>query len=427
MARKSNQPVMDHMPSCQGDGRWHYYWTQEGRQRHVSAPTQMDCIMAFSRRYKDIEAGLVDVNANTPVRVWAKQWLETYKDSKKLTDKSRGMYREKLNGYILPYIGTRPLKSITELQLQQIMNDSAGMSTSHLKKLRCVMREMFGKAYDLGYLVRNPASGLELPEGTQGERRSLTPLERQAFEEICAEGEHRGCLIYQMMLYCGLRPGECAALQWQHINFDTEKVQVEQAKESGNRNVKDPKTASGFREVPIRPDLLAQLRAVRGLPAAHVFLRKTGIPHTDSSLRALWTSWKREMDRRMAFALVREARASGSVEAAEPILTRLSGDFNPHALAVKVMGANYKNPKQIATYRNKLILHGESEELLDSLVAYDMRHTFCTDLQKAGVDLKTASYLMGHADIQTTANIYSHTDAELVENAAEKIRAYAGL
>lgn len=427
MARKSNQPVMERVPAYQEDGRWHYYWTQEGRRRHVSAASQMECIMAFSQRYKDIEAGLVDVNANTPVKVWAAQWLETYKASKKMTDKSRNMYREKLNKYILPYIGSYQLKSVTELHLQRILNDSAGKSMSHLKKLRCVMRELFGKAYDLGYILRNPASGLELPEGTKGERRSLTPLEREAFFSICEDGTHRGCLFYQMMLYCGLRPGECAALQWRHIDFDTAKVRVEQAKESGSNRFKNPKTGSGIREIPIRPDFLSELKAVRGFPSVPVFPRKNGTAHTDDSMRAMWKSWKREMDRRMAFSLVRKAHAAGSILAAENILMKLSGDFDPHALALQVHSPNYISAEKIVTYRNRLILHGESPELLDSLVAYDLRHTYCTDLQKAGVDLKTASYLMGHADIQTTANIYSHTDGELIDAAAEKIRRYAGL
>jgi integrase len=301
------------------------------------------------------------------------------------------------------------------------------MSDSHLKKLRLVMRELFGKAYDLGYLRRNPAAGLELPEGTSNERRSLTPLEREAFDRIIREGLHRGCLFYRVMLLCGLRPGECAALEWQHIDFDRAVIRVEQAKESGSSTIKDPKTDSGFREVPVRPDLLEELRSVRGLPGAPVFIRKHGGRHTDTSLRAMWTSWKRLMDKTMAIILVERAHRAGDVLEAERILSGLDGDFSAHDLAAEVCSDRYKSPMRTVTYRNKLVLHGEPEELLDSLVAYDLRHTYCTDLQKAGVDLKTASYLMGHADITTTANIYSHTDTELVEAAADKIRAYAGL
>jgi len=39
---------------------------------------------------------------------------------------------------------------------------------------------------------------------------------------------------------------------------------------------------------------------------------------------------------------------------------------------------------------------------------YDLRHTFCTALYDAGVDVKTAQYLMGHSNIEITMKIYTH-------------------
>lgn len=56
--------------------------------------------------------------------------------------------------------------------------------------------------------------------------------------------------------------------------------------------------------------------------------------------------------------------------------------------------------------RNKIIVSKVSTDL----TPYCLRHTFCTDLQKAGVPLNVAKELMGHSDIQTTANIYTHRD-----------------
>ena len=54
----------------------------------------------------------------------------------------------------------------------------------------------------------------------------------------------------------------------------------------------------------------------------------------------------------------------------------------------------------------------ESGPVADDLTPYCLRHTFCTDLQRAGVSINVAKELMGHADIQTTANIYTHKDSE---------------
>ena len=49
----------------------------------------------------------------------------------------------------------------------------------------------------------------------------------------------------------------------------------------------------------------------------------------------------------------------------------------------------------------------------DDLVPYCLRHTFCTDLMKKGVDIRVAQKLMGHSTIDLTSTIYSHIDEDL--------------
>ena len=43
---------------------------------------------------------------------------------------------------------------------------------------------------------------------------------------------------------------------------------------------------------------------------------------------------------------------------------------------------------------------------------HQLRHSYCSNLYRAGIDLKTAQYLMGHATIQMTANIYTHMEKD---------------
>lgn len=47
------------------------------------------------------------------------------------------------------------------------------------------------------------------------------------------------------------------------------------------------------------------------------------------------------------------------------------------------------------------------------LVPYCLRHTYCTDLQKKGIDIRIAQKLMGHSSIDLTSTIYSHFDEDL--------------
>ena len=54
---------------------------------------------------------------------------------------------------------------------------------------------------------------------------------------------------------------------------------------------------------------------------------------------------------------------------------------------------------------------------------YDIRHTYCTNLEKAGVPINIASRLMGHSDISVTSKIYTHateTALEIARNCIEK-------
>jgi integrase len=50
-----------------------------------------------------------------------------------------------------------------------------------------------------------------------------------------------------------------------------------------------------------------------------------------------------------------------------------------------------------------------------------LRHTYATSLYRAGVDLKTAQYLLGHSDIKMTAEIYTHIQQDKLSSAAVKI------
>ena len=69
-------------------------------------------------------------------------------------------------------------------------------------------------------------------------------------------------------------------------------------------------------------------------------------------------------------------------------------------------------------YRNQLI---PPYPIADDLTPYCLRHTYCSDLCRAGVDIRAAQKLMGHANISITANIYTHIDTSQIDDAAEKL------
>lgn len=333
-----------------------------GKKYEATGKTELEALTKLADKLAAAKRGEESIGGSMAVDAWFREWLSTYKEPKGLTAKSLGMYREKYNGYIKPRIGRMKLKDVKDTHLQKIMNEQAGMSSSHAKKVRMVMQEMFKRARQSRLIAYDPAELLELPATTEGRRRSITEEERKAILEVAKTS--RSGLWILTLLYTGMRPGETAALTWADVDFINNEIHVHVAKESGSGAIKGPKTASGVRDIPIHSQLRPLLLKAKREPFSPVFLTEAGNRHNENSLRRLWTGFRRELDIHM--------------------------------------GAKVK--------RNKII----ESVLAEDLTPYCLRHTFCTDLQRAGVPLNVAKELMGHADIQTTANIYTHRDQDVL-------------
>ena len=55
-------------------------------------------------------------------------------------------------------------------------------------------------------------------------------------------------------------------------------------------------------------------------------------------------------------------------------------------------------------------LHPDVE--MPHVTPHVLRHTFCTNMVNAGMDVKVLQYIMGHADVDVTLNIYTHVGYE---------------
>lgn len=71
------------------------------------------------------------------------------------------------------------------------------------------------------------------------------------------------------------------------------------------------------------------------------------------------------------------------------------------------------------TYKRGII--PETSQVAKDLTPYCLRHTFCTDLQTAGVPINVAKDLMVHMNITMTARIYTSLSNEALQAAAERM------
>ena len=61
-------------------------------------------------------------------------------------------------------------------------------------------------------------------------------------------------------------------------------------------------------------------------------------------------------------------------------------------------------------------------EQMPNITPHICRHTYCSNMAKAGMNPKTLQYLMGHSDIGVTLNTYTHLGLEDAEDELERIK-----
>ena len=60
---------------------------------------------------------------------------------------------------------------------------------------------------------------------------------------------------------------------------------------------------------------------------------------------------------------------------------------------------------------------------LPTITPHVCRHTFCTRMATSGISVSTLKYIMGHEDIQTTLNVYTHADEDDAKDEIERVEA----
>lgn len=382
-------------------------WVDDSGKKHVVyGKTEQEAADKLAERKAQVKRGEYGISDKMTVNAWAEEWDRTYlkprvrkagADKKRgtMTQKSYEMYRQKLAGYILPEIGKMKIGKVKDVHLQKILNDEAecGMSESHIQKIRMVMNKMFARAVRSRVIVFNPADGLELPAAEKNLRRSLTAYEREVILDVA--GRHRAGLWIKFLLGTGVRPGESAPLQVQDVDLKKEIVHIYKDIESGTANVvSTPKTAAGIRDIPLPSWLVSELKPyLKGRePLEYLFPQTDGRSmKTITCIENDWRSFLRQVD----LAMGAETTAHGHIYDPKD----LKGNGDPL----------YPDPEDPKKPRN-------GHKVAPDLVLYCLRHTYCTDLQRAGVPLEIARMLMGHEDITTTANIYTHSgEAEVIQ------------
>lgn len=331
-------------------------FTYDGKRYYVRGDTLEQVYEKMALLKRDLAEGRIVANASTTLSAWAEKCIDTYKPNQK--DSTRETFRRFVRSTILSDLGGVRVSKVKPSDCQAIMNAQAGKSATQINMTYQALRFLFKYAVVDGLVSSDPTEHIIKPEHAPAKhRRALTPQERE-IAILTAETDRR-YYLYLLMIFCGCRPSEAAEAMGKDIVIHDGIPLL---------HIRGTKTRFSDRFVPVPDKLYQIIRNTRENEC--IALSGANKPIPPYRFRRVWLSFWRACN-----------RAAGC-----------------------------------ATYRNALI---PPYPFGADLVPYCLRHEYCTELARRGVDIRTAQRLMGHSSVQLTANIYTNLEAADMTAAAK--------
>ena len=247
---------------------------------------------------------------------------------------------------------------------------SIGVAPRSLTQWRAVLRRALNVAMRWGWVSRNASSLAEPPRMQEDEVRPLTIADARAL--LSAVKGDRLEALFQVALALGLRQGETLGLTWKDIDLDTGTLSVRRTLQRVRSEwmFGEPKTPKSRRTIPLPEPVAVALREHR----------------------------RRQLEERLRAGPAWESEEWGDLVFPDELGRPLSGF---HVLR---------------RFRSLLELAG-----LPPMRYHDLRHGAASLMAAQGVLARVAMELLGHSQIATTMNVYTHVTPQDQREASAKV------
>lgn len=285
-----------------------------------------------------------------------KSLIEEWLQYKKTTIKESSYFNYKfiIEANIKKEMGEKNLEELLQYNfnsfVEQLMEK---LSSKTVKDIMTVLKAIL-KYAEIKYDINFKISLISTPAQITNEVEVFNDRDRKKMEKYCIESKEIRDLGVLISLYTGLRIGEVCALKWSDIDFEKKYIKVNHTLQRVYVNK---------RETKVLYDRPKTKKSIRKIPMAKVLYEK---------------------------------------------LKEISKNYDNEAFVLTGSTKRYYEPLGYRYIYRKILEKCDIEYKR----YHQLRHTFATRCIKVGMDVKSLSEVLGHANVSITLNIYVHSSFE---------------
>jgi len=371
-------------------GTYEFKWRDKRGNRHsISAVTLEELREKELDVLRDVLDGVkVDKN-NLTVNDMYNSWIQLKRGLKENTFSN---YKYMYKMFVEPDFGKNRITDLKRSDVRGFYNflaEEKHVQINTIDSIHTVLHQVLEIAVEDDYLRYNPSDNAlkELKKAVNFEvekRRALTVSEQEIFEAFLRKkGQyHRWYPVFTVMLWTGMRVGEITGLRWCDIDLEEGSINVnhtlvyfdKRAEERCTFAINTTKTKAGERSIPMLPKV------------------------------------------KEAFLMEKEYQRECGVKSESVVDGYQDFIFVNRFGNVQHQGTLNKALRRIIRDCNFEILDKSNQEdaiILPKFSNHSLRHTFTTRMCEAGVNIKAMQEILGHADAETTMDIYAEATKEL--------------
>ena len=346
------------------------YIRRQGFTSEKDAKTELlkiEYLVSTNQYFKSVKSGkFVDV---------LDEWLSLHKE----TVKPSTLVRENsyITNHIKPYFKNMYVDKITLRQCQNFTNKAFAAAPAAYTQIIGIVKSILDYALRLDMIKSNPMLYVIKPkrQATISDKHNnyYNKQELKKFLDVAKDTSLKKYALFRLLSYSGMRAGECLALAWHDLDYKNNTIAINKtlARIKDKLVIQTPKTKASNRVISLDTETIQVLK--------------------------MW-----------------------QLEQRKQLLKLGINSMNKHQLIF----SNGNNEYIYSGTVRKSIKILAKKAGIHSITTHGFRHTHATLLFASGLDIKQVQARLGHSNVQTTLNIYTHAIQDKQDKIGDEFARY---